>query len=285
MLNALSIDVEDWYHPELVREHVDLAQAERRVQQATAPILDLLERYGVRATFFIVGEVAQAAPDLVREIARRGHEIGCHGMSHRTLHELGPEAFRAELAAYGAAMAGLGVGEISGFRAPTFSLDQRSAWAIPILAELGYRYDSSIFPLRNPVYGVSGAPLVPYRIGAQDVSRADADGPLGEFPMSVWQAGPLRAPVSGGFYLRALPWPLLRGLLGRINAAGRPFVIYMHPWEADAGTPRQGGLSLLARWITYVNIESTLSKVERLLQRFAFGPLRDALAARQGQSV
>ncbi len=282
MLNALSIDVEDWFHPELVREHVAVSQAERRAEQATRPLLELLERHGVRATFFIVGEVALAAPDLVREIARRGHEIGCHTMSHRTLHELGPEGFRAELAAYGDVMAGLGVTDIAGFRAPTFSLDQRSAWAIPILAEMGYRYDSSVFPVRNPVYGVLGAPLTPYRIAAQDVGRPAMAGELWEFPMSVWQAGPLRVPVSGGFYLRVLPWPVVRWLLGRINAAGRPFVIYMHPWEADAGTPRQDGLSLLSRWITYVNIESALPKLARLLQRFAFAPIRDALAAWQG---
>ena len=283
-LNALSIDVEDWYHPELVRAHVAPAQVLPRVEQATLPVLELLGRYGVRATFFIVGEVAQAAPDLVREIARRGHEIGCHGVSHRTLHDLGPEGLRAELAAYRATMETIGIGEVIGFRAPTFSLDQRSAWAVPILAEAGYRYDSSIFPLRNYMYGVSGAPLAPYRIGAQDVGRADAGGALWEFPMSIWQAGPLKVPVSGGFYLRALPWPLVRGLLGRINAASRPFVIYVHPWEADAGTPRRGELSRLDRWITYVNSASTLPKLERLLRSFSFAPMRDALAAWQEAS-
>jgi peptidoglycan-N-acetylglucosamine deacetylase len=277
MLNALSIDVEAWHHAELVRPHAEAGDADR-VAEATLPILDLLDRYGTKATFFIVGKVAHEAPHLVREIARRGHEIGCHGMSHLMLHNLDAERFGEELDGFARIMELLGVGPIAGYRAPTFSLDQRTSWAIPALVQRDYTYDSSIFPMRSGLYGVAGAPLAPYRIGSANVARPDPRGKLWEVPMSVWQAGPLRVPVSGGFYLRAIPFPLLAALLGRINAAKRPIVLYLHPWETHAGTPHVEAIPALARWATYLNLDKTMSKLERLLQRFSFAPVAEVLA-------
>ncbi len=281
MLNALSIDVEEWYHPELVRAYVDADRAQSQLEASLRPILNLLKRYDVRATFFVVGEVIESAPDLIREIAVGGHEIGCHGMTHRPLHELQPDGLRAELMAYERAITSAGIEQVVGFRAPTFSLDNETRWAVPILAEFGYEYDASIFPMRNYLYGVPDCPPTPYRIGGDDVTRPDPRGCLWEFPMSAGRLGWWRIPASGGFYLRIMPFFILRILLARINARGWPFVIYLHPWETYTGTPRLRELSWLSRWITYTNIERTLPKLERLLAGFPLSTMREALACWQ----
>lgn len=279
MRNALSIDVEEWYHAELIRQHLGDEPLASQVREATRPLLALLDRYQVQATFFIVGQVMADAPDVAQEIAAQGHEIGCHSMSHRMLGDLSPDAFRAELASFRDTADRLGLHHIEGFRAPTFSMDQRTSWIVPTLGQFGYRYDSSIFPLRNYMYGVTDAPLTPYPLDEDDISRParDTDDRLWEFPMSVWQRGLLKMPVSGGFYMRMLPWPLLRALLTDINRQGRPFVIYLHPWETYAKTPRLP-LPALSRWITYANSGSMMLKLERLLQRFQCGPVRQVLS-------
>jgi len=280
MLNALSIDLEDWFQAELVRArvHVD-AEIERRVPWAVEPLLALFDRYQVRATFFVVGDVLRHHPDLVRRIHADEHEIGCHGGSHRPLWTLAPETFARELDEFDQAARGvLPLEEVIGYRAPTFSLDERSAWAVDVLRERGYRYDSSIFPVRNYMYGVDGAPARPYWLRRDALTTSHPDGDLLEFPLSAGRLLGMPVPVSGGFYLRAMPSALLRSLLGRINAQGDPFVIYMHPWETDAQTPRVPRLGLVSRWITYTGQASALTKLEALLQTFAFAPLRDVLS-------
>ena len=148
---------------------------------------------------------------------------------------------------------------------------------MPILREFAYEYDSSIFPLRNYLYGVADCPPTPYPLGELDVTRPDSGSGLWEFPMSAARWGRIRLPVSGGFYMRATPAALLCPLLARINAQGWPFVIYAHPWEMDAETPRLRNLPLLSRWVTYWNIAGALGKLERLLQAFGFAPLQDVL--------
>jgi len=165
--------------------------------------------------------------------------------------------------------------EITGFRAPTFSLDNRTRWALDILAEFGYYYDSSIFPLRNPVYGVNGCPLEPYRPSTKDVAKADESGKLLEFPMSVWQWAGLRVPVCGGFYLRALPFFWIQFCLRQIQRQ-RPFAVYVHPWETYARTPRVD-LSWGARLVTYHNIGAMMPRLMRLLDTFSFAPMRAVL--------
>jgi len=277
-VHALSIDLEDWYHPELVRRHVAPAERVGHALAATRPLLDLLARYKTRATFFVVGEVAAACPDLVRQIAERGHEIGCHGWSHRTLWDLSPATLDAELNDCRRLMEDIlgTAGAMQGFRAPTFSLDQRTAWAVDVLADAGYRYDSSVFPVRSALYGVSGAPTMPYRLSGENVRRPDPAGRLVEFPMSVAQMGPLKVTGSGGAYLRLLPMPLLTWLLRRI-AVRTPFVVYVHPWETSPETPVLR-LPLLDRMVTYYNIGGALGKLEHLLREFRFAPLRDVLS-------
>ncbi len=174
--HALTIDVEDWYHPELVRDHVDLTKVEGRIPESVPIILGLLKKHGVKATFFVLGEVAQRFPEIVRQIDREGHELGCHGMSHRTLGDLGEEGFRKELQDFRILMKELlGAVMIKGFRAPTFSLNHDTKWALPLLREFGYRYDSSVFPTKiflNRLYGIKNAPRFPYRIPEKKIRTA-----------------------------------------------------------------------------------------------------------------
>jgi polysaccharide deacetylase family protein (PEP-CTERM system associated) len=291
MRNALSIDLEDWFHAELVRSLVQPQPAgqgpERRVVWAVEPILALLRRYDVHATFFVVGDVMRHHPDLIRRIHGEGHEIGCHGWSHRTLWGLDPERFSWELDEFDRdASRVLDPQEIVGFRAPTFSLDERTAWALGILRAHGFRYDSSLFPMHTGLYGVDDCPPEPYRPTAQELTRDHAfesESQLVEFPMTVYRAAGFRIPVSGGFYMRVMPLPIWRYLLSRFNAQGHPFVTYLHPWEGDPQTPRVKGLSPLKRFVTYYNLNMTLRKLEVLLGTFDFAPLKEVLEIAGGR--
>ena len=277
MRNALTVDLEDWYHPELVRHHLSAGECTPQIQESAQGLLDLFRLRAVKATFFVVGEVARRHPQLIEDIAAQGHELACHGMSHRPLWQLTPDELRCELQEFAGLMRQIvPTVELEGFRAPTFSLDNRTRWALGVLAEFGYHYDSSVFPLRNPLYGMSGSPLGPYRPSREDLRLADPTGRLVEFPMSVWARAGLKLPVSGGFYLRALPWAWVRSGLRQINQQ-RPFAIYFHPWETHAGTPRLA-LPLIARLVTYYNAGGVQSRIEALLDEFAFAPMRAVLA-------
>lgn len=266
---AITFDIEDWFHPELLRGRVAGDDARSVVREGTEAILTLLRRRRTLATFFVLGEVAERHPDLVRAIAADGHEIASHGMTHRPLWALDRESFRAELRAFRAAVrAALGHDPSVGFRAPTFSLDRGTAWALDVLREEGFTWDSSVFPLRVKLYGVPGAPLGIYRPAAGDLTAHDPSGPIVEFPVAVGAFGPLRLPVAGGFYLRALPLAVLRAALDRI-ARDRPFVLYLHPWECVADLPRLP-LAPAEAIITYLNLGTVLGKLERLLERYPF---------------
>jgi len=273
---CFSFDIEDWFHPELVRDRVAPSEARSIVREGTEAILDLLRARNARATFFVLGEVAARHPDLVRRIAFEGHEIACHGMTHRPLWRLTPESFRQELRDFRAAVRGaLGADPSIGFRAPTFSLDRTTAWALGVLSEEGFRYDSSVFPLRVRLYGVDGAPLGIYRPASDDLTRHDAAGPIVEFPVAVASLGPLRLPVAGGFYLRALPLGLLCGAIERIRR-DRPPALYLHPWECVPSLPRLA-LPPADAFVTYLNLGSVLRKLGRIVDRFASVPMREAL--------
>ncbi|NOZ73030.1 MAG: DUF3473 domain-containing protein, partial [Chloroflexi bacterium] len=230
----------------------------------------------IRATFFIVGEVIDAHPDLVREIAAQGHEIGCHTYSHRPLWELDAESFAVELEQFATALARHLPGvRVQGFRAPTFSLNPATAWALPVLTQFGYTYDSSVFPLKTPLYGVPGCPAQPYHPAANLVDH-DPNTALCEWPLTAWRIGPLTIPVCGGFYLRALPFPLILQGLRSAQRKG-PIVVYVHPWELDEDLPR---LPLRAqdRFITYYNVGRPLRRrLLKLLDSFSFGRMIDVL--------
>lgn len=279
-INALSIDLEEWYHSELVGGRKSpFSQA----AEATHPILDLLDRYQTKASFFVVGEVAEQNPDLIQTIYRRGHEIGCHTFSHTLVWNLGEGLFRKELERFHYVIEGiLGKKKIKGFRAPCFSIDNRNRWALNVLSDFGYQYDASIFPLKiNPLYGVSGAPTHPYRISFRDVREEDPHSPLMEYPLCPLKVGWMKIPISGGFYLRALPVSFLHWGLKRMNRS-QPFMVYFHPWEGYPMTPRLK-LPLYHRTISYYGISSALKKFEFLLKHFRFSRIDQILGLGERQ--
>ena len=275
---AFTVDLEEWYHAELVRRHASAGELESRAGAATAPILDLLDRHGVRATFFVVGDLLRGSPELIGRLVKSGHEIGCHTFTHRTLWDMSPEDFRNELREFKAALAEVAPGvAVRGFRAPTFSVDRRTAWMFRVLEEEGFTYDSSVVPARGPLYGCPGAPPGIYRPSREDFLRDDPHGPLVEFPAPVVTFAGGRLPVAGGFYLRMLPFALYRRLVRGVLRK-RAFFLYIHPWETDAGTPRLP-LPRLARWATYRGMAGMLRKVERLLREIPFTTMREAIEA------
>ncbi len=267
MINALAIDTEEWFHSELLGgQRPPIFQA----PEATQQVLDLLDTFQVKATFFIVGEVAERHPDLVRKIVQKKHEIGCHGFSHHPLWKLDEDLFRQEMRRFHSVMEDiLGKVHIKGFRAPCFSLDHRTKWALRVLVDFGYQYDASIFPVKlTPHYGVKGAPIRPYRISLNDVREEDPSSPLIEFPTPPLRFWKFRIPIAGGFYLRLFPSSILHLGLKRINR-DQPFLLYFHPWEGFSKTPRLK-LSMLNHFISYYGISSALKKLESLLNQFQF---------------
>ncbi len=272
---AFSFDIEDWHHSEL--HHVGDARPEESiVERGTQAILDLLARHGWRSTFFVLGEVVRDHPALIRRMVAEGHELACHGMSHRPLWRATPEAFRAELREFrGIVESVLGDFPVTGFRAPTFSIDRSNGWALEVLREEGYRYDSSVFPMKVKMYGTPGAPVGIYRPARDDLRRHDPAGTLVEFPVAIAELQGLRFPVGGGFYLRALPLWVFRSGLDFI-LRHRPFVLYLHPREI---TPEERRLRLdpVNGFITYVNLHTVMSKLERLFERYEWTTMRDIL--------
>ena len=273
---AFSFDIEDWHHSEL-NPVGNAPPAESIVLRGTEAILDLLARHGWRSTFFVLGDVVREHPELIRRMVREGHELACHGMSHRPLWRATPEGFRSELREFRRVVEGvLGTFPVRGFRAPTFSIDCSNAWALDVLREEGYHYDSSIFPMKVKMYGTRGAPVGIYRPAQADLRRHDPAGPLVEFPVAIAELGGLRFPVGGGFYLRALPLPVFRAGLDFI-LRHRPFVLYLHPRELAPESHRMP-LDPVNGFITYVNLHSVMAKLEHLFERYEWTTMSGILA-------
>jgi polysaccharide deacetylase family protein (PEP-CTERM system associated) len=272
VLNALTVDVEDYYHVSGFERCVRREQwddFEPRVEDSTRRLLDLLAAAGVRGTFFILGWVAERRPGLVRAIRAAGHEVGCHSHAHRLVYEQTPAEFRADLRrARGVLRDTLGE-DVVAYRAPSFSITSRSLWALDVLAEEGVRIDSSIYPTHHDRYGIPGTPLEPHPLER-------AAGTVWEFPPPVWRVCGYPLPVGGGGYFRLYPYALTRHALRAVNAAGRPFAVYVHPWELDPGQPRLRP-GRVAAFRHYVNLRRTGARLERLLRDFAFDTMSAAL--------
>lgn len=279
MRNALTIDVEDYFQVNAFARSVDRARWDSfplRVAENTLRVLDLLDRFSLKATFFVLGWVARKRPNLVLRIAGRGHEIACHGFGHQLLHELGPERFRQDLRQARAAIEDACGRRVSGYRAPSWSVTGRSLWALDVLAEEGFAYDSSIFPILHDVYGMPAAPRFPYIL-----ERPAGD--LVEFPPSTLElrlpGKALRLPVSGGGYLRLLPAGLVLAALRRINRReNQPAVLYFHPWEIDPGQPRiKAGFK--SRFRHYLNLDKTERRLVALFNALDFGPMGEIIGS------
>jgi len=237
-----------------------------RVEEPTLRLLDAFDASSTRATFFVLGWLAERHPRLLRTIAERGPEIARHGSGHELVYEIGPERFRADLgSARDAIQDATGVA-VRGYRAPSYSITEASLWALEILCDEGFRYDSSIFPIRHHRYGIPDFPRHPVRIALREGRSID------EFPMTTWQLGPLRLPLGGGAYLRFLPASVFRFGVGRLVASREPTALYTHPWEVDAEQPRQD-VSWKVRVNHYHNLPHTEGRLRALLERFRFEPM------------
>jgi polysaccharide deacetylase family protein (PEP-CTERM system associated) len=274
VVNAMSVDVEDYFHVSVFDGMVPRSQwdaLESRVVRNTERLLDIFDEYKVHSTFFVLGWVGERHPQLVKIIARRGHEIASHGYAHRLVYDQTPAAFRDDVRHAKAVLEDAAGRRVAGYRAPSYSITPRSLWALDILIEEGYTYDSSIFPIRHDRYGIPVSDRRPYRIDR-------AQGSLIEVPASAARLGPLNVPVAGGGYFRILPYWWTRWGMSRVNdSEHRPAVFYLHPWEIDPLQPRlQAGR--LSRFRHYRNLESTEARLRRLLQDFRFDTMQTLVA-------
>ncbi|MBE0567412.1 MAG: DUF3473 domain-containing protein [Krumholzibacteria bacterium] len=271
--DIVTVDVEEWFHGHNYLEHAPPSTwdgLEQRVERGTARVLDLLDRHRVTATFFVLGWTADRHPDVVREIARRGHELGCHSYAHPEVFRLAPDAFRADTERALAALAKAGCERPAGYRAPSFSITPPVHRYLRILQDLGFSYDSSLFPIRHPRYGQPASPRRPFLL--------DGDGAsLLELPMPTWRLPGLNVPFSGGGYMRLLPWPAYRFIRARARAQGQPCILYVHPWELDDYRP-QVGLSATSSVRSQGGQDSMPRKLQKLLAQGRFETMGDYAA-------
>lgn len=268
MINAMTVDVEDYFHVSAlagVIRRSDWSRMEFRADASTRRLLDMFDAASIKATFFVLGWVADKVPELIREIASRGHELACHGWSHELVYNQQRAVFREEAARCKALLEDLTGQPVRGYRAASYSITGQSLWALDDLIELGFAYDSSIFPIRHDRYGIPDAPRTPGPI------RSPSGRQIIEFPLSTARVLGQSIPCSGGGYFRLLPFSLTRTLLSRVNARdGMPFIFYLHPWEIDPGQPRFNA-SWLSRFRHYTNLAVCAERLERLLKLYRFG--------------
>jgi polysaccharide deacetylase family protein (PEP-CTERM system associated) len=270
--NLLTFDVEDWYQgvPAIPASDWPAFESSSRIVASTERLLSLLAEHDATATFFVVARLGETHPDLVRRIAAAGHEIGTHGYHHRFVHHLSPSQFRQDLRRSIDILGALAQAPIRGYRAPYFSIDHRCRWALDVLLEEGIAYDASLFPVRTPLYGTQCSD----RIGPV---RTPSGALLMEIPMATYRYAGLRIPVTGGFYLRALPlWLTLRAVRS-LNAVQRSVIYYGHPWEFDPSPPaKRPGITALERIVHYGFQHRAEPRLRRLLEIAQFTSIRDA---------
>jgi len=275
-VNGFSVDVEDWYQVsdfDAVIRRDDWDRCESRLARNTDRLLELLEEAGARATFFVLAWNAERHPDVVRRIAAAGHEIACHGYAHRLVYDQTPAAFRDDVARAKALLEALTGTPVLGYRAPSMSIVPRSAWALDVIADTGFRYDSSLLPVRDATAGFPDVPRFPH------VIRAHAGRALLEFPISTARVLGRNLPLGGGGFLRVFPYRYLAWGMRRVNRRDRqPAVFYIHPWEIDPDQPRLRTKGRRGFSTHYVGLRGAEAKVRRLLREFRFAPLRDVLA-------
>lgn len=274
MINALTFDVEEYFHAEAFASVVrpeEWPSLESRVVGTTERLLDLLDETGTSATFFVLGWVAERHGGLVRAIQTRGHEIASHGYGHEMITRLNRAQFAEDVRRGKAAVEDVTGTAVIGYRAPTFSVVRGTLWSLEVLAEAGFRYDSSIFPIVHDRYGMPDATRFPHRLAA---------GPgveIGEFPLSTISWLGWRFPVAGGGYFRLLPYAFTHRAVRHLNEReGQPAIVYLHPWEIDPAQPRLPA-GWLSRFRHSVNTRTTESKIHHLLRDFRFAPVRDVL--------
>jgi polysaccharide deacetylase family protein (PEP-CTERM system associated) len=271
--NAMTVDVEDWFQVQAFARTISRDRWEsldRRVEANTDRVLECFARHGVQATFFTLGWVAERHPALIRRIVAGGHELASHGHGHELVHEIGPDAFRADIRRAKAALEDAGGVRIQGYRAPTFSIGPRTPWAYAVLAEEGHSYSSSVFPVKHDNYGAPDAPRTPH--------RPHPDGVL-ELPMTTVRAAGRNLPCSGGGWFRLVPYPVFRMGLRRVNQRDhQPGIFYFHPWEVDPDQPRVADAPRLSRFRHYTGLATMLPRLETLLRDFPWTRMDDTFS-------
>ncbi len=273
--NAFSVDVEEHFQVLNLQPGIDPSEwdsHESRIGASTRRLMDVMEDGGVRGTFFILGWVAERQGGLVRQIHARGHEVASHGWSHTQLTRLTRASFREEAERTKKLLEDLTGTAVLGFRAPSFSIRMETFWALDILLDLGYRYDSSIFPIRHPDYGVAGWKKEIHQI------RTPSGRMIAEFPLTVASFLGKRIPVSGGGYFRLFPYGVTRWGIRQVNRRGRPAIFYVHPWELDPGQPNHRRRTTRSgAFRHYTGIRHTEGRLKKLVRSFDFAPCRDIL--------
>lgn len=271
MRNALTCDVEDYFQVSAFDAHVPRSswdQCESRIERNVERVLDLLGRRDAKATFFVLGWVARRHPRLVRAIADRGHEVASHGYAHERASALTSHQFESDVRASKRLLEDVCGREVIGYRAPSFSIGATNPWSHDVLGNAGYRYSSSIYPVRHDHYGMPDGPRFPYRAGSL--------GALLEIPIATARLGSRNLPAGGGGYFRLLPYVVSRRLLACVNRRDRvPAVFYFHPWELDPDQPRVRGVSYRTRFRHYINLARTEPRLDRLLSDFTWGRMDD----------
>jgi len=275
VINALTVDVEEHFQVSAFADAVGRSEwptMPSRVERNTQDLLDLFDQHQYRATFFVLGWVAERHPQLVREIARRGHEVASHGYSHELIYKQGIETFREETLKSKSMLEDMVQTPVLGYRAASYSITEKSLWALDVLVEAGFKYDSSIFPVRHDRYGIPDANPRPHRL------RTPGGGEIVEYPLTTFNIGGYRLPIAGGGYFRLFPYWFTRFAFGSINREQRNFCFYLHPWEVDPDQPRIDA-SLLSRFRHYNNLDVCRKRLQRLLTDFRFQPLSEQLVS------
>ena len=266
-MNILGIDFEEWYHPELIKQNISKEKRNPSVINGIDKILDLLRKHETFATFFVVGELLEIQPDIFDKIIENDHEIGFHTMYHDRLDSPEyKEKFRDEIKKF----AELTNHKSRGFRAPTFSLNNNSSWAIDILAENDYMYDSSVVPAKTSMYGLPGAQESPYKISSKNIKQHNSDGIITEFPLLVTKFLGKKIPAGGGFYLRTLPTKIIKNAIKNYQKQEIPATFYIHSWELTPEYMPKIQLPFKENFVTYHNIGKAYTRMNELLQQFQF---------------
>jgi len=272
--NALSVDVEEYYHAQIFRSGVgslDTLNLESRVAHSVEQLLVMLYEHGATATFFVLGEIAERHPRILRQIAAEGHEVACHGGHHDDVYRFSPRDFRADIRDAKARIEDVVGGSVVGYRAPNFSIGPAQGWAYEVLLEEGFDYDSSLYPIRHDRYGQSDAPRFPFEIWRNGSSS------LVEFPIGTVRVLGTNLPIGGGGFFRLLPFALTQIGIQRVNTQERqPVMFYLHPWELDPDQPRPP-MPWLLSFRHYVGVAKEAMKLDDLLLRFHFGSARRVL--------
>lgn len=273
-MNAFTVDVEEHFQVAALKDAIDVESwpsQESRVVENTSRLLDILAEANVRATFFILGWVAERNPELVRKISGAGHEIACHGQSHQLIYEQEQKRFESETLRARKTLEDITGAPVAGYRAASYSITKDSIWALDVIQAAGFNYDSSIVPARHDLYGISDAPDKPYRISLAN------GGELMEFPPSTLKLAGQRIPVGGGGYFRIFPYWFTRWALSRLNGAqDQPFAFYVHPWEIDVDQPRVE-TNWRSRFRHYTNLDKCEPRLRRLVSDFQFDTMRSVL--------